>query len=92
MPFSGNGVHRPAKKSARTGRRRLIWKAACSGFIYGLEIGQQFIMSRTYDTVLVIGAENFLRLWIGQTATPVCCLVTARGRRFCKAVRIRMGF
>ena len=33
-------------------------EAACSGFIYGIEIGQQFIMSRTYDTVLVIGAEK----------------------------------
>ena len=33
-------------------------EAACSGFICGLEIGQQFIMSRTYDTVLVIGAEK----------------------------------
>ena len=33
-------------------------EAACSGFIYGLEIGQQFIMSRTYDTVLIIGAEK----------------------------------
>jgi 3-oxoacyl-[acyl-carrier-protein] synthase-3 len=33
-------------------------EAACSGFIYGLEIAQQFIMSRTYDTVLMIGAEK----------------------------------
>jgi 3-oxoacyl-[acyl-carrier-protein] synthase III len=33
-------------------------EAACSGFIYGLEIAQQFIMSRTYDTVLVIGADK----------------------------------
>jgi 3-oxoacyl-[acyl-carrier-protein] synthase III len=33
-------------------------EAACSGFIYGLEIGQQFITSHTYDTVLVIGAEK----------------------------------
>jgi 3-oxoacyl-[acyl-carrier-protein] synthase-3 len=33
-------------------------EAACSGFIYGLEIGQQFIMSRTYDAVLIIGAEK----------------------------------
>lgn len=33
-------------------------EAACSGFVYGLEIGQQFIMSRSYDTVLVIGAEK----------------------------------
>ncbi len=33
-------------------------EAACSGFVYALEIGQQFIMSRTYNTVLVIGAEK----------------------------------
>jgi 3-oxoacyl-[acyl-carrier-protein] synthase-3 len=33
-------------------------QAACSGFIFALEIGQQFIMSRTYDTILVIGAEK----------------------------------
>src|SRR5436305_8297697 len=33
-------------------------EAACSGFIYALEVAQQFIMSRTYDTVLVIGAEK----------------------------------
>lgn len=32
--------------------------AACAGFIHALEIGQQFIMSRTYETVLVIGAEK----------------------------------
>jgi len=33
-------------------------EAACAGFIYALEVGQQFIMSRTYDTVMVIGAEK----------------------------------
>lgn len=33
-------------------------EAACSGFIFAMEIGQQFIMSRTYETVLVIGAEK----------------------------------
>ncbi len=33
-------------------------EAACSGFIYGLEVAQQFIMSHTYDTVLVVGAEK----------------------------------
>ncbi|HEY5043743.1 MAG TPA: beta-ketoacyl-ACP synthase III [Verrucomicrobiae bacterium] len=33
-------------------------EAACSGFIYALEIGQQFVASRTYETVLVIGAEK----------------------------------
>jgi 3-oxoacyl-[acyl-carrier-protein] synthase III len=33
-------------------------EAACSGFIYALEIGQQFVTSRTYETVLVVGAEK----------------------------------
>ena len=33
-------------------------EAACSGFLYGLEIGQQFITSGTYNTVLVVGAEK----------------------------------
>ena len=32
--------------------------AACSGFLYALEIAQQFITSHTYDTILVIGAEK----------------------------------
>ena len=33
-------------------------EAACSGFIYALEVGQQFINSQTYNTVLIIGAEK----------------------------------
>lgn len=33
-------------------------EAACAGFIYALEVGQQFIMSQTCETVLVIGAEK----------------------------------
>lgn len=33
-------------------------EAACSGFIFALEIGMQFVMSRSYETVLVIGAEK----------------------------------
>src|SRR6201987_1977541 len=32
--------------------------AACAGFLFGIEIAQQFITSGTYDTVLVIGAEK----------------------------------
>lgn len=32
--------------------------AACSGFLYAIEIAQQFITSHTYNTVLVIGAEK----------------------------------
>ncbi len=33
-------------------------EAACSGFIFALEIGQHFIMAHTAETVLVIGADK----------------------------------
>lgn len=32
--------------------------AACAGFLFALEVAQQFITSHTYETVLVIGAEK----------------------------------
>ena len=48
-------------------------EAACSGFIFALEVGQQFIMSRTYDTVLVIGAEKLSSI-IDWTDRNTCVL------------------
>jgi len=35
--------------------------AACSGFLYGLTVGSQFIQSGMYKRVLVIGAESLTR-------------------------------
>src|ERR1022692_4874681 len=32
--------------------------AACAGFLFGVQIAQQFITSHTHDTVLVIGADK----------------------------------
>src|ERR1700731_2905431 len=32
--------------------------AACSGFLFALEIGQQFISTHVYNTVLIIGADK----------------------------------
>ncbi len=46
------------KKIGATKAACLDISAACAGFVFGLEIGQQFITSHTYDTVLVIGAEK----------------------------------
>lgn len=46
------------KKIGATRAAAFDLEAACAGFVYGLEIGQQFIMTRTFDTVLVIGAEK----------------------------------
>ncbi|MEO6054432.1 MAG: beta-ketoacyl-ACP synthase III [Chthoniobacterales bacterium] len=36
--------------------------AACSGFLYAMEIAQQFISNHTYNTVLVIGADKLSAL------------------------------
>ncbi|MSR64295.1 MAG: ketoacyl-ACP synthase III [Verrucomicrobiae bacterium] len=33
-------------------------EAACAGFLYVLEIAQQFITAHTYNTILIIGAEK----------------------------------
>jgi 3-oxoacyl-[acyl-carrier-protein] synthase-3 len=57
MPFPATACLVQQKIGARQAAAFDV-EAACSGFIYALEIGQQFIMSRTYDTVLVVGAEK----------------------------------
>ena len=57
MPFPSTSCLVQKKLGARKAAAFDV-EAACSGFIFGLEIAQQFIMSRTYDTVLVIGAEK----------------------------------
>ena len=56
MPFPSTACLVQEKIGARCPAFDL--EAACSGFIYALEVAQTFIMSRTLDTVLVIGAEK----------------------------------
>src|SRR5438093_3562836 len=48
-------------------------EAACSRFIYAPEVAQQFIMVRTYDTVLVIGAEKLSAI-VDWTDRNTCVL------------------
>jgi 3-oxoacyl-[acyl-carrier-protein] synthase-3 len=57
MPFPSTACLVQQKLGARRAAAFDI-EAACSGFIFALEIAQQFITSRTYDTVLVVGAEK----------------------------------
>ncbi len=47
--------------------------AACSGFLYAMEIAQQFITSHTYNTILVIGAEK-LSCIVDWTDRNTCVL------------------
>lgn len=37
-------------------------EAGCSGFVYGLSVGSQFIESGLYDNVLIIGAETLSKI------------------------------
>src|SRR5438477_7016765 len=46
------------KKIGATKAACLDISAACAGFLFGIEIAQQFITSHTHNTVLVIGAEK----------------------------------
>lgn len=36
--------------------------AVCSGFLYGMSVGSQFIASGTYDNILIIGADTFSKI------------------------------
>jgi 3-oxoacyl-[acyl-carrier-protein] synthase-3 len=47
--------------------------AACSGFLYGLAVGSQFVRTGTYRNVLVIGAETLSRI-VDFTDRSTCVL------------------
>ena len=47
--------------------------AGCTGFVYGLAVGSQMIISGAYDQVLVIGAETLSRI-VNWTDRNTCVL------------------
>ena len=47
--------------------------AACSGFLYAMEIAQQFISTHVYNTVLIIGADK-LSLIVNWSDRNTCVL------------------
>jgi 3-oxoacyl-[acyl-carrier-protein] synthase-3 len=57
MPFPSTACLVQDKIGARKAAAFDI-QAACSGFVYGLGIAEQFIGSRTHETILIIGAEK----------------------------------
>src|SRR6184192_2256694 len=54
--------------------------AACAGFLFGVEIAQQFITSGTYDTALVIGADKLTSITNWSDRILVCCSAMAPGQ------------
>jgi 3-oxoacyl-[acyl-carrier-protein] synthase-3 len=47
--------------------------AACSGFIYAMAVGRAFVVSGTYDNVLVVGADMFSSV-VDWTDRSTCVL------------------
>jgi 3-oxoacyl-[acyl-carrier-protein] synthase-3 len=72
MPFPATSCLVQAKLAAKRAAC-FDMNAACSGFVYGLEIAQQFIAAHTYNTVLVIGAEKLSSI-IDWTDRNTCVL------------------
>jgi 3-oxoacyl-[acyl-carrier-protein] synthase-3 len=56
-----------------TGAGAFDLSAGCTGFVYGLAVGSQMIISGAYDQVLVIGAETLSR-FINWTDRDTCVL------------------
>lgn len=52
-------------------------EAACSGFVYGLSVASQFIMTGAYKTVLLVAAEGLSRFMDWQDRTT--CVVFGDG-------------
>lgn len=52
-------------------------EAACSGFLYGLSIGSQFIATRTYNTILVVATETLSKIIDYQDRNT--CIIFADG-------------
>ena len=52
-------------------------EAACSGFLYALNVASQFIMNGSYENILVIGTECMSRITNWKDRKLVYCLETA---------------
>src|SRR6185436_18910783 len=53
--------------------------AVCSGFLYGLATGSQFVLTGAHKAVLVIGAETFTRILDWQDRSTVVLFGDAAG-------------
>jgi len=64
--------------------------AGCSGFVYGLTLGESFIKSGVYKKVLVIGAETLSRIIDWQDRNT--CVLFGDGAGACILERCEEGF
>lgn len=64
--------------------------AGCSGFVYGLTLGESFIKSGVYEKVLIIGAETLSRIvdWEDRNT----CILFGDGAGACILEKCEEGF
>jgi 3-oxoacyl-[acyl-carrier-protein] synthase III len=62
--------------------------AACSGFLYGIEVAQQFISNHTYNTILVVGADKLSSIVNWSDRNTACFLATAQAQRSFDGARV----
>lgn len=65
--------------------------AVCSGFLYGLATGSQFILSGAYQTVLLVGADVFTRILDWQDRSTCVLFGDAAGAVVLRASPERGG-
>ncbi|MGI5839139.1 MAG: beta-ketoacyl-ACP synthase III [bacterium] len=66
--------------------------AGCTGFLYGLTTGAQFIRTGMYDTVLVIGAETLSKLVNWKDRSTCVIFGDAAGAAVLKPTETGKGF
>ncbi|WP_366924919.1 beta-ketoacyl-ACP synthase III [Metallumcola ferriviriculae] len=64
-------------------------EAACTGFIYGLAVGSQFIATGMYDKVLVVGADTLSRLLDWEDRNT--CVLFGDGAGACVLGQVEQG-
>jgi len=78
------------KKLGSTKAAAFDINAGCSGFLYGLITGESFIKSRTYERILVIGAETLSRIidWKDRNT----CILFGDGAGACVLEKTEEGY
>lgn len=66
--------------------------AACSGFLYGLAMGSQFVATGMYDTVLVIASETLTKIMNMEDRTTCILFGDGAGAAVLKPVEEGEGF
>ncbi|MDI6703151.1 MAG: beta-ketoacyl-ACP synthase III [bacterium] len=65
--------------------------AACSGFVYALEVGRQFILNGTYKTILVVACDTLSKITDWKDRSTCVLLADGAGSAILKEVKGDFG-